>query len=52
MSRIVIDIDDGIENYFKENCCGGNSIQNAVLRLIVREVKSKKLQSDLRDGGQ
>lgn len=52
MSRIVIELSNQEENDFKETCCReGETIIAAITRIVLCEIKSKKLQTDLRDGG-
>ena len=50
MSRITIDLSDKEEMDLANNCCReGENIKDAILRIIICEIKSKKLQVDLRD---
>lgn len=52
MSRICVDLSDTDEEYFKNMCCReGESTVSALTRIVQCEIKNKRLQIDLRDGG-
>jgi hypothetical protein len=52
MSRICVDLSDVDEEYFRTMCCReGESTTIALTRIVVCEIKNKRLQVDLRDGG-
>jgi len=52
MSKICVDLSDMDEEYFKTMCCReGESTVSALTRIVQCEIKNKRLQVDLRDGG-